>query len=282
MGQHRDERSVRLDQHDLDSPGVGGAHFPDHARQAAQQRWPRPVRALRLGLELTLEARSDLLSRERATVVKLDTFAQGERPHEPIARLVPARGERRLDLGAAVAPGHEGVEDLTRDERVRPLERGARLEGGRHAGSADPQLAADYLRRQRRVQAEGGGERERGADQKRHKRSQNGSDPTEHRRGHHRLYTWNPLFPPLVSRAREHPTFGYRTCSALEDGGTGEVTEWQGSHANGKNTENSTCQPAVSYLPTLTFFFAAAYTSSTRRMLVHERRTGGQVRRDGL
>src|SRR5215467_315440 len=64
--------------------------------------------------------------------------------------------------------------------------------------------------------------------------------------------------------------------------GASGVTRWQGSTSMGKNTENSTCQPAVSYLPTLTFFFAAAYTSSTRRTRVHERRTGGQVRRDGL
>src|SRR2546428_14140863 len=47
----------------------------------------------------------------------------------------------------------------------------------------------------------------------------------------------------------------------------------------GKNTENSTCQPAVNYLPTLTFFFTAAYTSSTRQMLVPERRTGGASER---
>src|SRR5262247_1898698 len=35
-------------------------------------------------------------------------------------------------------------------------------------------------------------------------------------------------------REREGPPFGYRTCSPLEHGGAGAVTEWQGSHANGE------------------------------------------------
>src|SRR5207253_11239686 len=48
----------------------------------------------------------------------------------------------------------------------------------------------------------------------------------------------------------------------------------------GKNPANSRIQLTVSKRPTLTFFFPAAYTSSTRRVLLDERRT--HVRRDGL
>src|SRR5437899_958743 len=235
---------------------------------------------------LTLEARGDLECGERAPVVEFDTFAQGERPDQAVAGDVPPGGQRRLDLGASLAPGHERVEDLAGDEWARAFEGRARIERGGHSGSADPQLAADDLGRRHALAERRCRHRKLLRDQERHnerhERSQNGSDATEHRRGHHRLYTWNPLFTPLVSRAGSTTTSRYRTCCRSQVRAVGTVTEWRGATPMGKNTENSTCQPAVSNLPTLTFFFAAAYTSSTRRKLVHERRTGGQVRRDGL
>src|SRR5437899_4986863 len=187
---------------------------------------------------LTLEARGDLECGERAPVVEFDTFAQGERPDQAVAGDVPPGGQRRLDLGASLAPGHERVEDLAGDEWARALEGRARIERGGHAGSADPELAADDLGRRHALAERPGEPRKLLRDQERHKerheRSQNGSDATEHRRGHHRLYTWNPLFPPLVSRAGSTTTSRYRTCSRSRVRGMGTVTRWQRSHPDGE------------------------------------------------
>src|SRR5262249_5024994 len=143
-----------------------------------------------------------------------------------------------LDLGASVAPADQRVEDLPSDERARPLEGRPRIEGRGHAGSADSQLATHDLGGERRPLPERRRGRERRRNQERHQdrheRSQNGRAATEHRRGHLRLYTWNPLFTPLVSRAGRSTMGGYRTCSALEQGGADEWHAWHGSHTDGE------------------------------------------------
>src|SRR5207245_292020 len=74
----------------------------------------------------------------------------------------------------------------------------------------------------------------------------------------------------------------YETCSRNLP--TAAATLGMGAErpARGENAANSRIQRAVSMRPTLTFFFPAAYTSSTRRVVVHKGRTRGNVRRDGL
>src|SRR2546426_6220276 len=139
--------------------------------------------------------------------MKSDTFAQGERPDEPITRRGPAGSQPGLDVRAPFAPDDERVEDVPGDQRDRPLERGAGIEDRRSARRADPYLAANSRRWNhslRRRERGRGHDQDRHSDQERHKDrhdwGQNGSDATQGPRSHRSLYTWNPLFMPLVSR----------------------------------------------------------------------------------
>ena len=86
MREHGEQRRVGLDQDDLDGPRIGGADFLHDAGCAPQQRRPRPIQALSFRTQLTLEARRHLERGQRATVVKFDAIAQGERPDQPVAR----------------------------------------------------------------------------------------------------------------------------------------------------------------------------------------------------
>src|SRR5713101_1354062 len=52
--------------------------------------------------------------------------------------------------------------------------------------------------------------------------------------------------------------------------------------ATAESEAKSTARTTAKGLTTLTFFFTAAYTRSPDGALTHERRTGGQVRGDGL
>src|SRR5207245_2305202 len=53
----------------------------------------------------------DVVGRDLAAVVEVNTLAQGERPREPVARGAPELGERRSD-GQRLIERHETVEDL--------------------------------------------------------------------------------------------------------------------------------------------------------------------------
>src|SRR5262245_30309529 len=128
MGEHRQKRCIGLDQHHLDRTGIGRTDLLDDAGHAAQEHRPRLVRALTLGTQLSLEAGGDLERSQRTAVVELDALADVERPDQTVAGDIPPSGQRRLHLGASFAPGHERVEDLTRDERAYALERRARVE----------------------------------------------------------------------------------------------------------------------------------------------------------
>ena len=212
MGEHGEQRRVRLRQDDLNGPWARRPELLHDAGSPPEQRRPGPARALGLGLQLALEACGDLCRGERRPVVEFDTFAQGERPHESIPGRGPADGQRRIDLGAPLAPDHQRVEDLAGDERDGSLERGAGIEDGRNARRADAHFTADSGVRRDALRRRGHGrayDQERHHDDQerhkdRHERSQNGSDAIQRRHSHRSLYTWNPLFMPLVSRAEQN------------------------------------------------------------------------------
>jgi hypothetical protein len=111
--------------------------------------------------------------------VKPDAVAQRERPHEPVLRRGPARGERRLDVGGALPPGYESVEDLTRDEGIDPLERRAGIDDRGHAGRSDAELAADRARRRRRRLRERGHGSPRDHDRHKDQEQRKLGDPVE-------------------------------------------------------------------------------------------------------
>src|SRR5437867_9271328 len=109
--------------------------------------------------------------------MKSDTFAQRERPGQTIARHRPARRERGLDVGGAVAERDKPVEYLPRDERRGALDGGGRIERRRDTRDADAQL---FPRLGERVRAAGDDEDKRK------------DEPNHHRRDHRHLYTLEP------------------------------------------------------------------------------------------
>ena len=135
-GEHGDERERRLGERDLhgvtverleaDHAGrlpaaeLGGA--ADVAEEVGRPRFQARVEQARQRVH-------DVVGRDLAAVVEVNTLAQGERPREPVARGAPELGERRSD-GQRLIERHETVEDLLRDRPAvdvvdeRGIERG--------------------------------------------------------------------------------------------------------------------------------------------------------------
>ena len=228
-------------------------------------------RALRT--QLALEADGRRRGRgERAARRETLTPSRSVNDHTSLVlRRSPARGERRLDVGAALPPGDERVEDLTRDEAAPiPSSAAPGIERRRARRAPDSQLAAD--RPGAAVGAcadechESPRDHERHKD--RHQESQNGSDTSRRRRGHRELYTWNPLLTPLVSTTEEAATHRVQNLltNLLEGRGwaRSRVTEWQRSRPAGEKHKKFNMSTDGKVPANLDFLFTAAYTSSTR------------------
>jgi len=142
VGQHREQRRIRLHEHDVHRAAIGGADFLDDAGHAAEQRGPRRRRRRGIVLQMTGEARGDFGGRDRRPIVKGHTIPKRERPGQPITGDGPACGQRGLDVRRAEPIRDQGVEHLPREQRNRAVERARGIEQPGHRRDADAQLAA--------------------------------------------------------------------------------------------------------------------------------------------
>ena len=144
VGQHGEQRRVRLHERDLHGPPVGHADLLDDARYAAKQSGSGGIHRRRIRVSRAnqpLQAVDHVLRSQRRAVVEPDALAQTKRPDEPISRHGPLHGQRRFDVAATVGVAQEGVEDLAGDERHGSFERGRRIEARGQNGKADAEIA---------------------------------------------------------------------------------------------------------------------------------------------
>jgi len=185
VGEHREQRSVGLEQRELHRADIEGAHRLDHAGPAQQQRPPRHRSGV--GRELALEAGGDLRRGQGAAVVKADTLAERECPDQSVAGDGPPGGQRWIDLGRALAVGHERIEHLPSDEGRGALERAAWVQDGGNTRDADAQFLSAL-----------GGTFCRPREGAKHQ----DTCPENRRHAHRHRYTWNRVSTPTVSRTK--------------------------------------------------------------------------------
>ena len=134
MGQHGEQRRVRLHERDLHGARVGRADLLDDARYAAKQSGSSGIHRRRIRVSRSnqpLEAVHHVLRSQRRAVVEPDALAETKRPDEPVSRHGPVHGQRRFDVAATVGVAQERVEDLAGDQRHGSFERGRRIEAWR-------------------------------------------------------------------------------------------------------------------------------------------------------
>ena len=85
MGQERQERGVRLREHDLDGSALAAPDLPDETIRAAKRADPgRRARGGLVGRDSLGEGGDDVVDPEGRAVVKLDVRTQPEGPDEPV------------------------------------------------------------------------------------------------------------------------------------------------------------------------------------------------------